>query len=333
MAILDFLKSPFVDVIDWTEEPGQLTIRYPFHGREVKNGAQLTVREGQRAVFIDEGQMGDMFGPGLHTLDTGTLPLLTAIQNWDKGFQSPFKSDIYFFTQKEQINQKWGTAQPVTIRDKELGPLRIRAFGSYSFKIAEISAFASTLMGTLEELTVDDIEPQLRGAIATALATGLGGGSTPFLDLAASQTALSEALKTAVTPAFTQWGLEVRSFFVESLSLPEEVQKHLDKSSSMRVLGDLDRYAKFQAAESIETAAANTGGLAGLGAGMAAGAAIGQTMSAGLGGTSAAGLGGGAAPGADPFEQVEKLHKLLTIGAIDQAEFDTKKAELLGRIR
>lgn len=329
MAILDFLKSPFVDVIDWTEEPGQLAIRYPFHGREIKNGAQLTVREGQRAVFIDEGQMGDMFGPGMHNLDTSTLPLLTAIQNWDKGFQSPFKSDIYFFTQKEQINQKWGTAQPVTIRDKELGPLRIRAFGSYSFRIAEISAFASTLMGTLEELSVDDIEPQLRGAIATALATGLGGGSTPFLDLAASQTALSEALKTAVTPAFAQWGLEVRSFFVESLSLPEEVQKHLDKSSSMRVLGDLDRYAKFQAAESIETAAANTGGLAGLGAGMAAGAAIGQTMSAGLGQSG----GGAAAPGADPFEQVEKLHKLLTIGAIDQAEFDTKKAELLGRIR
>ncbi len=329
MAILDFLKSPFVDVIDWTEEPGQLAIRYPFNGREIKNGAQLTVREGQRAVFIDEGQMGDMFGPGQHTLDTQTLPLLTAIQNWDKGFQSPFKSDIYFFTQKEQINQKWGTAQPVTIRDAELGPIRVRAFGSYSFRISEVSAFASTLMGTLEELSVHDIEPQLRGAIATALATGLGSGTTKFLDLAASQTALSEALKTAVTPAFAQWGLEVRSFFVESLSLPEEVQKYLDKSSSMRVLGDMDNYAKFQSADAISIAAANPGGVAGIGAGLAAGAVIGQTMGAGLGGAGAS----AATPGVDPFEQVEKLHKLLTMGAIDQAEFDTKKAELLGRIR
>lgn len=327
MAILDFLSKQFVDVIDWVEEPGQLAVRYPLRDREIQNGAQLTVREGQRAVFIDEGQMADMFGPGLHTLDTSTLPMLTAIQNWDKAFKSPFKSDIYFFSLKEQINQKWGTQQPVTIRDKELGPLRVRAFGSYSFRVSEVAAFASTLMGTLDELSVEDIEPQLRGAVATALATGLGGGSTPFLDLAASQTALSDALKTAVTPAFAQWGLEVRSFFVESLSLPEEVQKHLDKSSSMRVLGDLDRYAKFQAAESIETAAANPGGLAGLGTGMAAGAAIGQTISAGLGGGSA-----GAAPGADPFEQVEKLHKLLTIGAISQEEFDAKKAELLGRI-
>ncbi len=328
MGVLDFLSKQFVDVIDWVEEPGLLAWRYPMQDREIQNGAQLTVREGQVAAFYNEGTIADMFGPGLYTLETSTLPILTALANWDKAFKSPFKSDVYFFSQKEQINLKWGTAQPVTLRDPELGPLRIRAFGSYSFRVENVAAFMHKLVGTLERMTVADVEPQLRAAIATAIATGLGGGGTPFLDLAASQTAFSDALKAAVTPSFEQWGLKVGSFFVESLSLPEEVQKHLDKSSSMRVLGDLDRYAKFQAAEAIEVAAAQPGGMAGIGAGAAAGLAIGQTMAGALGGAAQP-----SAPAEDPFALVEKLHKLLTIGAITQAEFDAKKAELLGRIR
>lgn len=331
MGVFDFLSKQFVDVIDWVEEPGVLAIRYPMQGREIQNGAQLTVREGQVAAFINEGQVADVFGPGLYTLETQTLPLLTSLMNWDKAFKSPFKSDVYFFSQKEQIGHKWGTAQPVTVRDKEFGPLRVRAFGSYSFRIDNVSPFAVKLMGTLEKMRVEDVEPQLRAAIATAIATGLGGAASAFIDLAADQTALSGRLKDAVAPVFDQWGLGLCSFFVESLSLPEEVQKHLDKASSMRVLGDLDRYAKFQSAEAIEKAAAQPGGIAGLGAGAAAGVAIGQTMAAGLAGGGQG--GGGSGGGDDPFEQVEKLHKLLTIGAISQEEFDTKKAELLSRIR
>jgi membrane protease subunit (stomatin/prohibitin family) len=329
MGMFDFLSKQLVDVIDWVEEPGDLGMRYPMRDREIQNGAQLTVREGQAAAFVNEGQVADIFGPGLYTLDTANLPVLTALMNWDKGFKSPFKSDVYFFSQKEQINLKWGTAQPVTVRDKEFGPLRIRAFGTYSFRIEDVSAFAVRLMGTLERLRVEDVEPQLRAAVATAIATGLGGGSIAFLDLAANQTKLSETIKEAVAPVFAQWGLGVHSFFVESLSLPEEVQKYLDKSSSMRVLGDLDRYAKFQTADAIGTAAAQSGGVAGIGAGAAAGVAIGQAMAAGLGG----GAGPAAGQGEDAFAQIEKLHKLLTIGAISQEEFDGKKAELLGRIR
>jgi membrane protease subunit (stomatin/prohibitin family) len=187
-------------------------------------------------------------------------------------------------------------------------------------------------MGTAEKVRVEDLEPQLRAAIATALATGLGGGEIPFLDLAANQSAMSEKLKEAVTPVLAQWGLAVPSFFVESLSLPEEVQKYLDKASSMRVIGDLDRYAKFQSAEAIEAAASQPGGMAGLGAGAAAGMAIGQTMAAGLASGANAG-GGGAAKEEDPFQMVERLHKLLTLGAISQEEYDSKKAELLSRIR
>lgn len=331
MGVLDFLSKQFVDVIDWVEEPGVLAWRYPLADREIQNGASLTVREGQTAAFFNEGTIADMFGAGMYTLETQTLPLLTALRNWDKAFKSPFKADVVFFSHKEQHGLKWGTAQPVTVRDAELGPLRIRAFGTYSFRMLDVPPFFSRLVGTLDKVTVADIEPQLRAAIATAIATGLGGGKTAFIDLAANQTAMSEALREAVEPVFKQYGLALTTFFVESLSLPEEVQKHLDKSSSMRVLGDLDRYAKFQAAEAIEAAASQPGGMAGIGAGAGAGMAIGQAMAGALAGNQ----GGGAAvqPAEDPFAQVEKLHKLLTIGAITQAEFDAKKAELLGRIR
>lgn len=323
MGILDFLSKQFVDVIDWVEQPGDLAIRYPLADREIQNGAQLTVREGQKAFFYDQGRIADVFDAGLHTLDTANLPLLTALQNWDKAFQSPFKSDLYFFTTKEQAGLKWGTPQPITVRDKEFGPLRIRAFGSYSFRIDTVPVFAAKLMGTLEKLTVADVEPQLRSAITTALATGLGGGQTAFVDLAGDQSVMSARMLDAVKPAFEAWGLTPCSFFVESLSLPEEVQKYLDKGSSMRVLGDLDKYVRFQTAEAIPVAAAQSGGVAGIGAGAAAGLAIGQSMM---------GTGGAAAPAEDPYAMIQKLHGLMTAGAITQEEFDAKKTALLAKI-
>ncbi|MDB5703934.1 MAG: hypothetical protein JWN66_1050 [Sphingomonas bacterium] len=330
MGLLDFLSKQFVDVIDWVDEPGVLAIRYPMKDREIQTGAQLTVREGQKAFFYNEGQIADIFLPGLHRLDTGNMPILTALMNWDKGFASPFKSDIFFFTSREQAGLKWGTAQPITVRDKEFGPLRIRAFGSYSFRVEDVPVFAAKLMGTLDQLTVADVEPQLRGAIATALASGLGGGETAFVDLAGDQAALSEKLLAAVAPAFEQWGLKCCSFFVESLSLPEAVQEHLDKASSMRVVGDLDRYVRFQTAEAIDTAAAQSGGVAGIGAGAAAGMAIGQSMAGGF--AQPAAQSAPAQPGEDPYQQIEKLHRLMTAGAITQDEFDAKKAALLAKI-
>ncbi|MEN3749663.1 SPFH domain-containing protein [Sphingomonas sp. HF-S3] len=333
MGILDFLSKQFVDVIDWVEQPGDLGMRYPMKDREVQNGAQLTVRAGQIAFFYNEGVMADAFRPGLYTLETANLPLLTSLRNWDKGFASPFKTDVYFYSQKEQAGLKWGTAQPITVRDREYGALRIRAFGSYSFRVEDVPTFAVKMMGTLEKLRVEDIEPQLRGAIATAIASALGGGDTAFIDLAADQAKLSEKLLAAVQPAFAQWGLACTSFYVESLSLPEEVQAMLDKASSMRVVGNLDQFVRFQSAEAIETAAAQSGGVAGIGAGAAAGMAIGQSMAGGIGGAAAPQPAAPAAPPEDAFAQIEKLHKLMTAGAITQAEFDAKKAELLGNIR
>jgi membrane protease subunit (stomatin/prohibitin family) len=335
MGLLDFLSKQFVDVIDWMDEPGVLAIRYPFHDREIKNGAQLTVREGQKAFFYNEGQIADVFQPGLYTLDTGTLPILTALRNWDKGFTSPFKSDIFFFTSREQAGLKWGTTQPITVRDKEFGPLRIRAFGSYSFRVEDVAVFSAKLMGTLDQLTVADIESQLRSAIVTSLASGLGKGETAFVDLAGDQAALSERLLAAVAPAFEQWGLKCCSFYVESLSLPEAVQEYLDKASSMRVVGDLDRYVRFQTAEAIDTAAAQSGGVAGVGAGAAVGMAIGQSMAGSFAQpapATAAPTAAAGAPAEDPYQQIEKLHRLMTVGAISQEDFDAKKAALLAKI-
>jgi membrane protease subunit (stomatin/prohibitin family) len=332
--VLDFLRKQFIDVIQWQEEPGELAWRVYFPDQEIQNGAQLTVREGQTAAFFDEGKLVEFFRPGLHTLDTANFPFITSLRNWDKAFESPHKSDIIFFSLKEQTGLKWGTPQPITVRDAEFGALRIRAFGSYSIAISDVQEFAYNLLGTLPGLSVGNIEQTLRGAIQTAIATGIANSGVPFLDLAANQQKLSDTLRGAVEESFKRWGIGCLSFFVESVSLPEEVQRHLDKGSSMRVIGDLDRYAKFQSAEALEKAAGQEGGLAGMGAGMGAAAAIGATMAQGLGqGTQAAAPAATAAPAGDPFELIEKLHRLLTAGAITQEEFDSKKTELLARLK
>ena len=331
--MFEFLKKQFVDVIEWLEKPGELAWRVPFQDREIQNGAQLTVREGQVAVFVNEGCVADIFEAGLHRLDTANLPVLTNLMNWDKGFKSPFKSDVVFLSRKEQQGLKWGTAQPITVRDAELGALRLRAFGSYSFRIRDTETFIERVVGTLEGVIVSALEPQLRAAIQTAIATALGGGGIAFLDLAANQSALSDRIKTEVDAAFAQWGIECLSFYVESISLPEEVQAHLDKGSSMRVLGDLGQYTRFQAAEAIEAAAGQDTGLAGLGAGVAAAGALGSAMAGSFSATGTAAQGGGDTGGEDPIATIEKLHKLVSIGALSQEEFDAKKAELLARIR
>jgi membrane protease subunit (stomatin/prohibitin family) len=249
MGLLDFLSGQFVDVIDWVEQPGELAIRFPMHDRQIRNGAQLTVRAGQTAFFHNEGEIADAFEAGMYALETANLPLLTALMHWDRGFASPFKSDVYFFTGKEQVGLKWGTAQPITVRDKDYGALRVRAFGNYSFRIENLALFSVCVMGTLERLTVDDLEPQLRGAIGTQLAAALGASEIAFVDLAADQAALSQRLMEAVQPAFAQMGLLCTSFFVQSLSLPEEVQAHMDKASAMRVVGNVDDYVRFQSAQ------------------------------------------------------------------------------------
>ncbi len=281
------------------------------------------------SVFFDQGKFADKFSAGTYTLTTQTLPVLTSLKNWDKKFQSPFKSDVYYFSTREQIDQKWGTAQPITIRDKEFGPLRIRAFGTYSYKIADIETFFNKLSGTTEKYTTADAEGQLRASVMTSLASFLAKSDIAFIDMAGNQDAFSQKLKEAVAPAFSVYGLELKSFFVQSLSLPEELEKHLDKMSEMRMFGDLKQYTQFQAADSISVAAANPGGVAGAGAGIGAGVAMGQMMAQAMGGA-----GAGASAGSDdPVAMIERLGELVKKGILTQEEFDKKKAELLNKIK
>lgn len=331
MGLFKFMGKQFIDVIQWTDDqPGVLAFRYPMEGMEIQNGAQLVVRDTQAAMFANEGKVADVFEPGTHTLTTRTLPILTYLQNWDKAFESPFKSDVYFFSLREQTNQTWGTAMPITIRDKEFGVIRLRANGIYSYKIKDLQAFWTKLSGTSAQYTVNDLEGQLRATILTAISSFLGNSGTAFIDMAANQQLFSDKLKEAVTPALAEYGLELRSFLVQSLSLPEELQQHLDKLSSMGMFKDLNKYATFQAADSLSTAAANPGGVAGAGVGMGAGVAMGQMMAGALSGVHTQ---ASPAAAADPVAMLEKLGDLLKKGVLTQAEFDAKKAELLQQIR
>lgn len=331
--MFDFLRRQFIDVIEWLEEPGQVAWRVPFADQAIQHGAQLTVREGQAAAFVNEGRLADWFGPGLHTLETANLPLLTSLMNWDKGFHSPFKSDVVFVSLREQAGLRWGTAQPVTVRDAELGALRLRAFGTCSFRVEALGPFLERVVGTLPQVQLADLEPQLRAAIQTALATALGASGLPFLDLAGNQQALSETIGGEVDKAFAQWGLKCLTFHVESVSLPDEVQAQLDKGSAMRVVGDMGQFTRFQAAQAIEQAAGAQGGVAGVGAGLSAGLAAASAMGKALGETQGQAVENLSNSGEeDPMALIEKLHRLLTLGAISQAEFDAKKAQLLARI-
>jgi membrane protease subunit (stomatin/prohibitin family) len=301
MSLRDFISKQWIDVIDWTEpEDGILAYRYPMQDREIQNGGKLTVRDSQLAVFVNEGKVADAFAPGLYTLNTNTLPILTYLKNWDKKFQSPFKSDVYFFSSRIQTDQHWGTPNPITIRDKEFGAIRLRGFGIYSYHINDAKSFYSKISGTRDIYHVADLEGQLRNTIIAKMTDAFAASQVPFLDMAASQGAIAEKISEQLKPAFTDYGLSLDTFVVENLSLPEELQKVLDQRISMNVLGDMGKFTQYQVAQAIPIAAGNEGGGAvGVGAGLGAGVAMGQAMmDAVKQSTSASPASGGAAPAA-----------------------------------
>ncbi len=281
---MSFFSKQFIDVIDWTEqEQGVLSYNYPMEDREIQTGAKLTVRESQMALFVNEGKIADVFGPGLHTLTTETLPLLTNLLNWDKQFKSPFKSDVYFFSTRVQTDQKWGTATPLTFRDKEFGAVRVRAYGIYSYRISDPKIFYQKLSGTTPIYRVSDIEGQLRNTIIGRMTEGFAGSNKNFLDMAANQVELGQEMLAALEPGFNDLGLHLESFVVENISLPEELQKALDQRISMNIVGDMGRYTQYQVAQSIPAAAENpSGSFANIGIGLGAGMAMAQQMNAAL---------------------------------------------------
>ncbi len=331
--VFGFFRKQLLDVIEWTEnEPGVLAFRFPMKDQEIQNGAQLTVRDTQIALFVNEGQLADLFEAGRHALATRNLPVLTNLKHWDKGFESPFKSDLYFFSTREQLDQRWGTTTPILVKDKNFGPIRLRAFGSYSYRIKNPRLFFQKVSGTQEVFRVEQLEGQLRAATLTHLAAFLGKNEIPFVDMAANQIEFSNYLKGALTEMFQSYGLELESFFVQSLSLPDELQGHLDKVASMKMLGDLRNYAQFQAADSISIAAGNSGGAAGAGASMGVGLAMSQAMAQSAGGAVATATEKPAATAEDPMATIKKLHDMMKDGIISSEEFEAKKAELMKRI-
>lgn len=334
MGLFDFIKKQFIDVIQWVEDrDGVLAYRYPMQDFEIQNGAQLVVRETQMALFVDEGHVADLFGPGTHTLDTRTLPVLTNLKHWDKFFASPFKSDVYFFATRLQLARKWGTPNPITIRDKEFGMVRMRGFGQYAYRIADPKLFFQHVSGTRDIYTVDDLDQQLRGVVVAGITDLFAESGIPFIDMAANQDEMAGMLKKKLEGEFARLGLLLDNFVVQNLSLPDELQKVLDERIGMGIVGDLSKYTQYQAARAIPIAAANEGGAAGAGVGLGAGIALGQTMANALSGNNA---GGGQAPASVSADEVtallEKLHDLMTKGVLTQAEFEAKKAELLKKL-
>ena len=284
-----FLHKQFVKVIEWNEpEPGVLAWRFPMQDQEIETGARLTVRDTEMALFVNEGRIADVFGPGLYTLSTHNLPLLTDLLNWDKDFESPFKSDVYFFSTHLQIDQKWGTAAPITVRDKEFGAVRVRSYGIYSYRIADPRTFFTQISGTRQNYTLGELEDQLRNTIVGCATDIFANSDLAYLDMAANEAALAAKIAAQVKPAFAALGLELTQFVVENVSLPDELQKALDGRIGMNMVGDLDRYTQFAAAQAMSVAAANPGGSAGLGMGLGAGFSLAQTMAASLHPASAA---------------------------------------------
>lgn len=280
MGIFDFLKNQFIEVIEWTDNTSDtLVYRFPVANNEIKMGASLIVRESQMAVFVNEGEVADIFGPGHHELYTRNIPILTKLKSWPQGFNSPFKAEVYFVNTKQFVNQKWGTSNPIMMRDAEFGMIRLRGYGVYSYRVSDPGVFLKELFGTNETYTTDNIESHLKKMIISGLSDLFAESKIPALDLASHYDELSELGKQKMEPRFKAFGFAITSLYIENLSLPAEVEKAMDTRTSMGVIGNMGQFQQYQAGQALREAAQNeSGGLAGAGAGLGAGAALGGMM-------------------------------------------------------
>src|SRR5437868_5831956 len=299
MGILARLSpsAQFIEVIEWLDDSSDTMLyRFPVRDQEIKNGAQLIVRESQAAVFVHEGQIADVFGPGRYSVDGGNTPILSKLGAWKYGFNSPFKSEVYFVNTKQFTDMKWGTSNPVMLRDADFGIVRLRAFGAYSLRVGDPAEFIKQIAGTNAQFQTEDIDVQLKRAIVTEFSDALGELKIPALDLAAQYKEIGEQIRGKINEDFKSYGLEVTKFYVENVSLPPEVEAAMDKRAEMGAIGDAQKYMQFQAADALRDAAQNEGGGAGLGAGLGAGFAVGGQMANAFGANPQGG-GGGAAAG------------------------------------
>ena len=278
MGILDFLSGQFIDVIHWTDDTRDTMVwRFEREGHEIKYGAKLTVREGQAAVFVHEGQLADVFTPGLYMLETNNMPIMTTLQHWDHGFKSPFKSEIYYVNTTRFTDLKWGTKNPIILRDPEFGPTRIRAFGTYTVKVTDPAKFLTEIVGTDGEFTMDEISYQVRNIIVQEFSRVIAASGIPVLDMAANTRDLGKLVAGAIADTVAQYGITIPEFYIENISLPPAVEKALDTRTSRGLTGDLDEHMKYAAAEALRQGGEASGAMgAGMGAGM--GMAMAQQM-------------------------------------------------------
>ncbi|KPQ07573.1 MAG: putative virion core protein (lumpy skin disease virus) [Rhodobacteraceae bacterium HLUCCA12] len=300
--VFNFLKGQFIDVIEWLDDSRDTLVwRFERYGNNIMMGAKLTVREGQAAVFVHEGQMADIFGPGLYELQTNNMPIMTALQHWSHGFDSPFKSEIYFVNTRRFADLKWGTQNPIMLRDPEFGPIRLRAFGSYAIQVSEPGKFMTEIVGTDGDFTQDKITGQIRNIIVQKVSRVLAGSGVPALDMAANTKELSDVIREGIDPTMDEYGLDVVELYIENISLPPEVEKVLDQRTSMGIVGDLNKYTQFSAAQAMQNAAEGGGDNAmGAGLGMGMGMGMAQSMANTMGGMNQQPQGGQPGAAAPP---------------------------------
>jgi membrane protease subunit (stomatin/prohibitin family) len=285
MGLMDKLRGELIDIIEWTQpsDSDVLAYRFPRYDNEIKMGAKLTVREGQAAAFVNEGQLADVYGPGMYTLETQNMPILSTLKGWKYGFSSPFKAEVYFISTKRWTDQKWGTQNPIMLRDPEFGPVRIRAFGTYAVQVIDPATFLRQLVATDPSFETYEITGQLRNTIVARFTDAIGRAKLAALDMAGNYDKIAKVAMEGIVPDLAQMGLSLPSFYIENISLPPEVEQALDTRTKMGVLGDLNQFTKYQAATAIPEAAANPGGVGGIGAQLAAGLAVGGQMASALG--------------------------------------------------
>lgn len=280
MGLFDWLTGQFIDVIEWTDDSNDTMVyRFPRHNNEIKYGAKLTVRESQMAIFVNEGVIADVLSPGIYELETKNLPIMTSIEHWDHAFNSPFKAEVYFVNTKRFTDLKWGTKNPIMVRDPEFSMVRLRAFGTYEIRITDPKQFMNEIVGTDNHFTVDEIEEQLSNLIISKFTSTLGESNIPVLDMASNYERFSEYISEKIAPYFGEYGLNLTKILVENISLPSEVEEALDKRSSREITGNLDDNIKYQTGEALGS---DTGGSMGEMIGMGAGIAMGQNMAESL---------------------------------------------------
>jgi len=279
MGIFDFLTGEFIDVIHWVDDTRDtLVFRFERKGHEIKYGAKLTVREGQAAVFVHEGQLADVFTPGLYMLETNNMPVMTTLQHWDHGFKSPFKSEIYFVNTTRFADLKWGTKNPIMVRDPEFGPVRLRAYGTYAIRVVDPARFLTEIVGTDGEFTMDEISFQIRNIIVQEFSRVVAGSGIPVLDMAANTADLGKLVAAEISGTIAEYGLAIPELYIENISLPPAVEAAMDKRTSMGIVGDLGKYTQFSAAEAMTAAAQTPNSGMGAGMGMGMGMAMAQQM-------------------------------------------------------